>query len=144
MESCGARDDSASWNLVREKVETIRVDGTGPLGRGHEDVKEIREGGASECSKVKYRTKPLSGMQQPGEGAASCRTEDNDASVTRLPGNDESSENNPISEEEWLIGGRCIDEERSVEETSLSDDVAECVGVTVQTSDAAARTCRFR
>ena len=54
------------------------------------------------------------------------KTKENDASVTRLPGNDESSENNPISEEEQLIGRRfSVEEERGVEETSPSDDVAE-------------------
>ena len=38
-------------------------------------MKESEKGGASECSKVKYEAKPLSGMtQQPGEGAARCKT----------------------------------------------------------------------
>ena len=87
-------------------------------------------GGASECSKVKYKAKPLSEMpsqmtQQPGESAARCKNRENDASVTRLPGNDESS-NNPISEEEWFIGRRfSVEEERRVDETSPSHDVAE-------------------
>ena len=44
----------------------------------------------------------------------------------RRPGNDESSRNNPINEEEWLIGRRFnVEEVRRVEETSPSDDVAE-------------------
>ena len=68
-------------------------------------MKKSEQGGASECSKVKYKGKPLSEMlsqliQQSGESAAGCKTKENDASVTRLPGNDESSKNNPISEEE--------------------------------------------
>ena len=64
--------------------------------------------------------------QQPGESAAGCKTKENDASVTRCPGNDESSKNNPISEEEWLIARRfSVDGKRRVEETSPSDDVAE-------------------
>ena len=46
--------------------------------------------------------------------------------MTRLPGNDESSKNNPISEKEQLIGRRfSVEEERRVEETSPSGDVAE-------------------
>ena len=65
VESCGARDDSPSWNLGRAKQgNTIRVDGMGPRGQGQEDVKESEkgEGGALECSKVKYKAKTLSGM----------------------------------------------------------------------------------
>ena len=74
---------------------------------------------------------------------------ENNASVTRLPGNDERSKNNPISEEEWLIGRRFSHgEERRVEETSPLDDVAEMHKVMCesdwQTSEVAARTCRFR
>ena len=109
MESCGARDDSPSWNLGREKQgDKIRVGGTSPRGRGQEDVEESEQGSASECSKVKYKAKPLNGMpswltRQPWESAAGCKTKENDASVTRLPGNDESSKNNPISEEEELM-----------------------------------------
>ena len=54
------------------------------------------------------------------------KTKENDASVAELPGNDESSKNNPISEEESLIGRRfSVEEERRVEETSPSVDVAE-------------------
>ena len=46
--------------------------------------------------------------------------------MTRLPGNDESSKNNPIIEEGLLIGRRlCAEEERKVVETSPSYDVAE-------------------
>ena len=41
VESCGAHDDSPSWNLGRAKQgDTIRVDGTSSRGRGQEDVKE--------------------------------------------------------------------------------------------------------
>ena len=41
VESCGARDDSPSWNLGRAKQgDTIRVDGTSPRGRGQEDMKK--------------------------------------------------------------------------------------------------------
>ena len=41
VESCGARDDSPSWNLGRAKQgDTTREDGTSPRGRGQEDVKE--------------------------------------------------------------------------------------------------------
>ena len=68
-------------------------------------MKESEQGGASECSKGKYKARPLNGMpskltQQLGESAAGCKTKENDASVTRLPGNDESSKNNPVGEEE--------------------------------------------
>ena len=92
VESCGARDDSPSWNLGRVKQgDTIRADGTSPPGRGQEDVKESDKGLL--------------------QSAARCKTKENDASVTRLPGNDESSENNPISEEEQFIGRRFSDEE---------------------------------
>ena len=42
VESCGARDDSPSWNLGRD---TIRVDGASPQGRGQKDVKECEKGG---------------------------------------------------------------------------------------------------
>ena len=42
--------------------DTIRVDGTSPRGRGQEDVKASEQRGASECSKVKYKAKPLSEM----------------------------------------------------------------------------------
>ena len=100
------RRQSPSWNLGRAKQgDTIRVDGTSPQGRGQDHVKESDKGVLPDCRKVKYKTKPLSGMlskltQQPGEGAARCKTKENDASVTRPPGNDESSKNNPISEEE--------------------------------------------
>ena len=38
--------------------------------------------------------------QQPQESAGRFKTKENDASVTRLPGNDESFENNPASKEE--------------------------------------------
>ena len=65
-------------------------------------------------------------MQQGEVQAAKCKTQENDPSVTRLPGNDEGSENNPISEEEQLIRRRfSVDEARRVEETSPSDGVAE-------------------
>ena len=48
------------------------------------------------------------------KGRSRCKTKKNDASV------------NPISEEEQLIGRRfSVGEERRVEETSPSDDVAE-------------------
>ena len=51
---------------------------------------------------------------------------ENDASVTRPPSNDKSSENFPISEEEQLIGRRfSVDGERREEDTSSSDDVAD-------------------
>ena len=41
VESCGARDDSPSWNLdLAKQGDTIRVDGTSPRGREQEDVKE--------------------------------------------------------------------------------------------------------
>ena len=105
VESCGA-DDSPRWNLARAKHgDTIRVDGTSPRGRGQEDVKESEQVSAPECSKVKYKAKPSNGMpslltQQLGERAARYKTNENAASVTRLPGNDESSKSNPISEEE--------------------------------------------
>ena len=63
VESGGARDDCPSWNPGRAKQgDTIRVDGTKPRGRGQEDVKESEQGGSSECSNVKYKAKPLSGM----------------------------------------------------------------------------------
>ena len=63
VESCGARDDSPSWKLGRAKQgSTIRVDGTNLRGRGQEDVKKSACGGASECSKVKYKALPLSEM----------------------------------------------------------------------------------
>ena len=88
VESCGARDDSPSWNLGRARQgDTIRVDGASPRGRGQKDVKESEQG-----------------MFQIAKRAARCKkritTKKNDASVTRLPGNDESSKNNPIIEEE--------------------------------------------
>ena len=45
VESCGARDDSPSWNLGRAtQGDTIRADGTSPRGRGQEDVKESEQG----------------------------------------------------------------------------------------------------
>ena len=48
---------------VQSMSDTIRVDGTSPRGRGQEDVKESDKGVlSSECSKVKYKAKPLSGM----------------------------------------------------------------------------------
>ena len=63
VESCGARDDSPSWNLSRAKQgNTIRADGMGPRGQGQVDVEESEKGGASECRKVKYKAKTLSGM----------------------------------------------------------------------------------
>ena len=63
VECCGGRDDSPSWNLGRAKQgDTIRVDGTSPRGRGQEDLKESEQGSASDCSKVKYKAWPLSGM----------------------------------------------------------------------------------
>ena len=93
MESCGARDDSPSWNLGRAKQgDTIRVDGTSPRGRGQKDAKESEQG-----------------VRQIAKREAGCKK---GASMTRLPGNDESSKNNPISEE-YLIGRRlCVEEER--------------------------------
>ena len=46
--------------------------------------------------------------------------------MARPRGNDESSRNNPISEDEQLIGRRfSVEKERRAEEASLSDDVAE-------------------
>ena len=46
VESCGARDDSPSWNLGHAKQsDTIRVGGTSPRGRGRDDVKESEQGG---------------------------------------------------------------------------------------------------
>ena len=67
--------------------------GTSPLGRGQMDVKESEQE-----------------VLQIAKRAAGCK---NGASMTRLPGNDESSENNPISGEEQLIGRRlCVEEER--------------------------------
>ena len=63
VDSCGARDDSPSWNLDRAKQgDKIREDGTSPRGRGQEDVEKSENGGASGCSKVKYEAKPLSEM----------------------------------------------------------------------------------
>ena len=79
VESCGARDDSPSWNPGRAKQ------GDSPRGRGQKDVKESEQGV----------------LQIATKRAAGCK---NGASLTRLPGNDESSKNKPISEEEWLIG----------------------------------------
>ena len=80
VESCGARDESPSWNLGRAKQgDKIREDGTSPRGRGQEDVKKSESGGASGFSKVKYKAKPLSGMlslptQKLGESTARCKT----------------------------------------------------------------------
>ena len=132
VDSCGARDDSPCWNLGRAKQDdTIRVDGSSPQSRGQQDVKES----GSKCFRAQ-QAKPLSGMlsqltQQLWESATRCKTKENDASVTRLPGNDESSKNNPISEEEQLIGRRF-----SVEEwrRSPSDDVAEMHKVTCESN----------
>ena len=45
VESCGARDDSPSWNLgLVKQGDTIRVDGASPRGQGQEDVKESDKG----------------------------------------------------------------------------------------------------
>ena len=45
VESCGAHDDSSSWNLGRVKQgDTIRVGGTSPRGQGRKDVKESAQG----------------------------------------------------------------------------------------------------
>ena len=78
VESCGARDDSPSGNLGRVKQgDTIRVDGASPRGRGQKSEQGV--------------------LQIATKRAAGCK---NDASMTRLPGNDESSKNNPFSEEE--------------------------------------------
>ena len=87
VDSCGARDDSPSSNLVRAKQgDTIRVDGTSPRGRGQEDVKKSeRERGV---------------LQSATKATTRGKTKEIDASVTRLPGNGERSENNPINEEE--------------------------------------------
>ena len=60
----------------------------------------------------------------------------------------ESSENNPISEEEQLIGRRfSVEDERGMVETSPSDDVAEMHKVICELlarNEVAARKCRFR
>ena len=41
VESCGARDDSPSWNLGREKQgNTIRVNGMGSQARGRKEVRK--------------------------------------------------------------------------------------------------------
>ena len=90
---------------VQSGCDKIRANGTGPQGRGQDDVKKSESGCASECSKVKYKAKTLNGMlseliQQLGGSAARCKTKENDTSAMRLPVNDESSENNPHSEEE--------------------------------------------
>ena len=62
VESCGERN-SPSWNLGRaQQGDTVRVDGMGSRAQGPEDVKESEQGCASECSKVKYKAKLLSGM----------------------------------------------------------------------------------
>ena len=85
VEPCGARDESPSWNLGRAKQgDTIRVDGTSPRGRGQKDVKESEQGM----------------LQSATKSAAECKPKESDASMTRLSGNDESSKNNPISEED--------------------------------------------
>ena len=84
-------------------------------------------------SAARSEVKPFSGMlsypiQQPEKSAAGCKTKRNEVKVTRLPGNDEISGNNPISEEE----------------TIPSDDVAEMHKVmrkSDQTGEVAARTC---
>ena len=39
------------------------MDSTSPRGRGQEDVKESEQESASECSKVKFKAKPLNGAQ---------------------------------------------------------------------------------
>ena len=45
VESCGARDDSPSWNLGRAKQgDTIRVDCMGPQVRRQEAVKKSEKG----------------------------------------------------------------------------------------------------
>ena len=75
VESCGAREDSPSWNLGRAKQgDTIQVDGASPQGRGQKDAKESEQRERQDAK--------------------------NGASMTRLRGNHESSKNNPISEEE--------------------------------------------
>ena len=103
---------------------TIRVDGTSPRGRGQEDVEE---------------------SEQEGQGQAverECKTKENDASVTRLPSNDENSKKNPISDEEQLIGRRlCIEEERREwKRQVLRMTLPRCR----RRCEVAARTCRFR
>ena len=65
---------------VQSRVDTIRVDGTSPQGRGQKGVKKSEQG-----------------VLQVAKRAAGCK---NGASMTRRPGNDESSKNNVISEEE--------------------------------------------
>ena len=134
VESCGTRDDSPSWNLGRAKQGgTIRVDGTSPRGRGQKDVKE------SEQEVLPITTKSRAG----------CKNKESDASVTRLPGNDESSETNPISKELLLIGRRFGDEKerrewrRQVLRMTLPRRTRRCARATGQTSEVAARTCRF-
>ena len=62
VESCGARDDSPSWNLGRaNQGDTIRVGGMSPGGRGQKDVKESEQEGASDSNKERGR------MQDQGE-----------------------------------------------------------------------------
>ena len=78
VRSGGARDDSPSWNLGGAKQgDTIIVDGMSPQGRGQKGVKKYEQG-----------------VLQVAKRAAGCK---NGASMTRLPGNDESL---TISEEE--------------------------------------------
>ena len=44
VESCGARDESPSWNLGRaQQGDTIRVGGTSPRVRGQKDVQESEQ-----------------------------------------------------------------------------------------------------
>ena len=104
VESFGAHDDSLAgiW-AVQSRV--TQSEWTAPVhgAEGKSTRRCPSRRGASECRKVKYKAKTLSGMlskltQQPGESAARCKTKENDTSVTRVPCNDESSKNNPISE----------------------------------------------
>ena len=49
VESCGARDDSPSWNPgCARQGDTIREGGTSPRGQKREDVKD-----AAECTRKK-------------------------------------------------------------------------------------------
>ena len=106
VESCGARDDSPSWNLGRAKQgDTIQVDGTSPRGRGQVDVKESEQGG---CFRVQHGQVQGQAAERDAqladpaarESTARRKPKENDASVTRRPGNDDNSKNNSFSREE--------------------------------------------
>ena len=105
VESSGARDDSPSWNLGRARQgDTIRVDGASPQGGGQ-------------------RT-----SRSPSRGASDCKESGrmkNGASMTRLPGNDESSKKTQSAKWSSSLEDAFVQEERGVEETHPSDGVTE-------------------